>query len=82
VDHVHDWVLGTPDGDWVSMAIPSDGSYDVEEGLISSFPVRCSGGEYEIVQGLEIDEFSRSRIDATAAELAEEREAIRSLGLI
>jgi malate dehydrogenase len=82
VDHVHDWVLGTPEGDWVSMAIPSDGSYDVEEGLISSFPVRCSGGEYEIVQGLEIDEFSRSRIDATAAELAEEREAIRSLGLI
>jgi malate dehydrogenase len=82
VDHVHDWVSGTPDGDWVSMAIPSDGSYDVEEGLISSFPVRCSGGEYEIVQGLEIDEFSRSRIDATAAELAEEREAIRSLALI
>ncbi len=82
IDHVHDWVLGTPDGDWVSMAIPSDGSYDVEEGLISSFPVRCSGGEYEIVQGLEINEFSRSRIDATAAELGEEREAIRSLGLI
>jgi malate dehydrogenase len=82
VDHVHDWVSGTPDGDWVSMAIPSDGSYDVEEGLISSFPVRCRGGEYEIMQGLEIDEFSRSRIDATAAELAEEREAIRSLGLI
>jgi malate dehydrogenase len=82
IDHVHDWVLGTPEGDWVSMAIPSDGSYDVEEGLISSFPVRCSGGEYEIVQGLEIDEFSRSRIDTTAAELAEEREAIRSLGLI
>jgi malate dehydrogenase len=82
VDHVHDWVLGTPEGDWVSMAIPSDGSYDVEEGLISSFPVRCHGGEYEIVQGLEIDQFSRTRIDATANELAEEREAIRSLGLI
>ncbi|HET9719957.1 MAG TPA: malate dehydrogenase [Solirubrobacteraceae bacterium] len=82
IDHVHDWVLGTPDGDWVSMAIPSDGSYGVEEGLISSFPVRCSGGEYEIVQGLEVEEFSRARIDATAAELAEEREAIRSLGLI
>jgi malate dehydrogenase len=82
VDHVHDWMLGTPQGDWVSMAIPSDGSYEVEEGLISSFPVRCRGGEYEIVQGLEIDQFSRSRIDATANELAEEREAIRSLGLI
>jgi malate dehydrogenase len=82
IDHVHDWVLGTPDGDWVSMGIPSDGSYDVEEGLISSFPVRCSGGEYEVVQGLEVNEFSRSRIDATAGELAEEREAIRSLGLI
>jgi malate dehydrogenase len=82
IDHVHDWILGTPDGDWVSMAIPSDGSYGVEEGLISSFPVRCSGGEYEIVQGLDIDEFSRSRIDATASELGEEREAIRSLGLI
>jgi malate dehydrogenase len=82
VDHVHDWVLGTPDGDWVSMAIPSDGSYGVEEGLISSFPVTCSGGAYEIVQGLDIDDFSRSRIDATVAELGEEREAIRSLGLI
>ena len=82
IDHVHDWVLGTPDGDWVSMAIPSDGSYDVEEGLISSFPVTCSGGQFEIVQGLEISGFSRSRIDATVAELGEEREAIRSLGLI
>jgi malate dehydrogenase len=82
VDHVHDWVLGTPDGDWVSMSIPSDGSYDVEEGLISSFPVRCSGGEYEIVQGLDVNDFSRSRIDATVRELGEEREAIRSLGLI
>ncbi len=82
VDHVHDWVFGTPDGDWVSMAIPSDGSYGVEEGLISSFPVTCGGGRYEIVQGLDIDDFSRSRIDATVAELGEEREAIRSLGLI
>jgi malate dehydrogenase len=82
VDHMHDWVLGTPDGDWVSMSIPSDVSYDVEEGLISSFPVRCSGGEYEIVQGLDVNDFSRSRIDATVRELREEREAIRSLGLI
>jgi malate dehydrogenase len=82
IDHVHDWVLGTPDNDWVSMAIPSDGSYGVQEGLISSFPVTTSGGEYKIVQGLELSEFSRGRIDATVTELAEEREAIRSLGLI
>ena len=82
VDHVRDWVLGTPDGDWVSMAIPSDGSYGVPEGLISSFPVTCSGGEYAIVQGLDIDEFSRGRIDATVAELAEERDTVQGLGLI
>jgi malate dehydrogenase len=81
IDHVHDWVLGTPEGDWVSMAVPSDGSYGVQEGLISSFPVSCSGGEYRVVQGLEIDEFSRGRIDATVAELAEEREAVKQLGL-
>jgi malate dehydrogenase len=82
IDHVHDWVLGTPSGDWVSMAIPSDGSYGVTEGLISSFPVTTAGGEYEIVQGLELSEFSRGRIDKSVAELAEEREAIKSLGLI
>jgi malate dehydrogenase len=82
IDHVHDWVLGTPEGDWVSMAIPSDGSYGVAEGIISSFPVTTSGGSYSIVQGLEIDEFSRSRIDATANELLEEREAVKQLGLI
>jgi malate dehydrogenase len=82
VDHVHDWVLGTPAGDWVSMAIPSDGSYGVQEGLISSFPVTCSGGTYEIVQELEINEFSQSRIDATVKELGEERDAVRELNLI
>jgi malate dehydrogenase len=82
IDHVHDWVLGTPEGDWVSMAIPSDGSYGVQEGLISSFPVTCAGGEYTIVQSLGVSEFSRSRIDLSVAELADEREAIRSLGLI
>jgi malate dehydrogenase len=82
IDHVHDWVLGTPTGDWVSMAIPSDGSYGVEEGLISSFPVTCSGGSYEVVQGLEINDFSRSRIDATVNELKEERDAVKQLGLI
>jgi malate dehydrogenase len=81
IDHVHDWVLGTPAGDWVSMAVPSDGSYGVQEGLISSFPVTCSGGAYQVVQGLEVDEFSRGRIDATVNELAEEREAVKSLGL-
>src|SRR5207248_10714681 len=63
IDHVHDWILGTPDGDWDSMAVPSDGSYGVDEGLISSFPVTCSNGAYEIVQGLELDDFARSRID-------------------
>jgi malate dehydrogenase len=81
IDHVYDWVNGT-DGAWVSMSVPSDGSYDVPEGLISSFPVTCSGGEYEIVQGLEIDDFSREKIDATAQELADEREAVQKLGLI
>ena len=82
VDHVHDWVLGTAEGDWVSMAIPSDGSYGVPEGLMSSFPVTCSNGEYSIVQGLEIDAFSQSRIDATVAELGEERDTVAGLGLI
>jgi malate dehydrogenase len=82
IDHIHDWVLGTPDGDWTSMAIPSDGSYGVPEGLISSFPVVCRGGSYEIVQGLEINDFSRERIDASVKELSEERDAVRSLGLI
>jgi malate dehydrogenase len=79
---VHDWVLGTPEGDWVSMAIPSDGSYDVQEGLISSFPVTCSNGAYEIVQGLELSDFSQSRIEVTVQELAEEREAVKQLGLV
>jgi len=82
VDHVRDWTLGTPDGDWVSMAVPSDGSYGVPEGIISSFPCVCRDGAYEIVQGLDIDEFSRGRIDASAAELVSERDAVRDLGLI
>jgi malate dehydrogenase len=82
ISHVRDWTLGTPDGDWVSMAIPSDGSYGVAEGLISSFPVTCSSGEYRIVQGLDIDEFSRGRIDATVAELIEERDTVAGIGLI
>src|SRR6202012_3044563 len=74
VDHIHDWVLGTPDGDWVSMAIPSDGSYGVEEGLISSFAVTCSNGSYEIVEGLDLSDVSKSRIEVPVKELADERE--------
>jgi malate dehydrogenase len=82
IDHVHSWVLGTPSDDWTSAAIVSDGSYGVAEGLISSFPVTSAGGSWQIVQGLDIDDFSRTRIDASVAELAEERDAIRALGLI
>jgi len=82
VDHVHDWVLGTADGDWTSAAVVSDGSYGVPAGLISSFPVVSTNGKYEIVQGLEIDDFSRERIDASVRELVEERDAVAGLGLI
>jgi malate dehydrogenase len=82
IDHVRDWALGTPDGDWVSMSVVSDGSYGVPEGLISSFPVTVKDGKWEIVQGLDIDDFSRGKIDASTAELAEEREAVKGLGLI
>jgi malate dehydrogenase len=82
IDHVHDWVLGTPDGDWASMGVPSDGSYGVDEGLISGAPCSCSGGEWNLVEDLEIPDFSRERIDATVAELTDERDAVRELGLI
>ena len=82
VDLVRSWSLGTPEGDWVSMGVRSDGSYGVPEGIISSFPCVCKDGAYEIVQGLEIDDFSRSKIDASAAELASERDAVSDLGLI
>jgi malate dehydrogenase len=82
IDHVRDWVLGTADGDWVSMAVPSDGSYGVAEGIISSFPCRCADGGWEIVQGLDVPEFSRARIERTVAELVEEREAVAQLGLV
>jgi malate dehydrogenase len=82
IEHVHDWVLGTPSEDWVSMGVPSDGSYGVPEGLITGFPCKCSGGEYEIVQGLDLNDLSRARIDASVAELEEERSAVRELGLI
>ncbi len=82
VDAARDWLLGSPEGDWVSMAVVSDGSYDVPEGLVSSFPVTTRDGSWEIVQGLEINDFSRIRIDATTAELADERAAVTALGLI
>jgi len=82
VDHARDWLKGSVEGNWLSMAVVSDGSYDVPEGLISSFPVTTKDGDYEIVQGLEINEFSRARIDASAKELTEERDAVKGLGLI
>ncbi|MFD4758825.1 malate dehydrogenase [Streptomyces sp. NPDC058439] len=82
IDHIHTWVNGTAAGDWTSMGIPSDGSYGVPEGIISSFPVTTKNGKYEIVQGLDINEFSRTRIDASVQELIEERDAVRELGLI
>ena len=82
IDHVHDWVLGTPEGDWVSAGVPSDGSYGIPEGIISGFPCVSRNGAWEIVQGLEIDDFSRPRIDASVAELQEEREAVAALGLL
>ena len=82
VEHMHDWVLGSAEGDWVSMSVPSDGSYGVPEGLISSFPCVVKDGSYEIVQGLEINEFSRAKIDASVSELVDERAAVTELGLI
>ena len=82
IDHMRDWALGTPEGEWVSMGIPSDGSYGIPEGLIYGFPVKCSGGKYEIVQGLPVSDFSRGKMDATAQELSEERDEVRKLGLV
>jgi len=82
IDHVRTWLTGTPQDSWTSMAVVSDGSYGVPEGLVSSFPVTTRDGEWEIVQGLDVDEFSRARIDATVAELAEERDAVQGMGLL
>lgn len=82
LEHMRDWVRGTADGDWVSMAVPTDGSYGIAEGVISSFPCTVTDGEYAIVQDLEIDDFSRAKIEASVAELREEQEAVKSLGLI
>jgi malate dehydrogenase len=79
IDHVRDWVKGTPDGDWVSMGIPSDGSYGIPAGVIFGFPVTCKNGQYEIVQGLAVNEFSRARMDATYKELLEERDGVKDL---
>ena len=82
IDHVRDWVLGTEDGDWVSMAVPADGSYGIGEGIVCGHPCACSGGEWSIVQGLEVPDFSRERIDASVMELQEERDAVSQLGLV
>jgi malate dehydrogenase len=82
IDAARDWLSGSPDGSWVSMAVASDGSYGIPEGLVYSYPVTTRDGQWEIVQGLEIDEFSRGKMDATAAELVEERDAVKELGLI
>ncbi len=82
IDHMHDWALGTPEGDWVSMSTVSDGSYGIPEGVIYSFPSTCSGGDFSIVQGLEIDNFSRSKMDASADELVSERDTVKELGLL
>lgn len=79
IDHIRDWALGTPGDDWTSMAVPSDGSYGIDSGLIYSFPVTCSNGDYQIVPGLAVDEFSRERMDLTATELCEERDAVKHL---
>ena len=79
IDHIRDWAMGTPEGDWVSMSVPADGSYGIEPGIIYSYPCVCRGGDYQIVQGLEIDEFSRERMNATEAELREERAAVEDL---
>ena len=82
IDHIHDWVLGTPGGDWVSMAVPSTGAYGIAEGVIAGVPCTCSGGEWSVVEGLELDDFARERIDKSVAELQEERSAVEQLGLL
>ena len=79
VDHIRTWIHGTPENDWVSMAIPSDGSYGIDDELMYSYPVTCLGGHYEIVQALEIDEFSQARMSETQQELLEERDGVRDL---
>ncbi len=82
IGHIRDWVFGTPADDWVSMAVPSDGSYDVPPGIVSSFPCTTANGKYQIVQGLELNDFSRQRINASAMELVDERETVSKMGLV
>ena len=82
VDHVRDWVAGTPDGDWVSMAVPANGSYGIEEGVICGLPCRCSGGQWSVAEGLEVGDFSRRRIDASVDELRQERDTVKRLELV
>ena len=82
IAHVHDWVLGTPDGDWVSMGVPSNGAYGIEEGVVAGHPCSCSGGEWKIVEGLDVPDFSRPRIEASIDELKEERQSVSRLGLV
>jgi malate dehydrogenase len=82
INHVHDWILGTAEDDWVSMGVAANGSYGVEEGIVAGFPCQCSGGKWSIVEGAEVPEFSRARIDTSAAELREERDAVAKLGLL
>jgi malate dehydrogenase len=79
MDHIRDWIYGTPDGDWVSMGIPADGSYDIPEGIIYGYPVTCKNGQYQIVKGLDINDFSRGRMQATLKELHEERDGVKHL---
>jgi len=79
IDHVRDWVAGSKDGDWVTMGVPSDGSYGIPEGVIFGYPVTCRGGQYQVVKGIEVSEFSRKRIDATLKELHEERDSVKQL---
>jgi malate dehydrogenase len=79
IDHVRDWVMGTPEGDWITMGIPADGSYGIAEGVLYGYPVTCKGGQYQIVKGIEISDFSRKRMDATLKELHEERDGIKQL---
>ena len=79
IDHMHDWIMGTPEGDWVTMGIPADGSYGIAEGVLYGYPVTCKAGEYQIVKGIEISDFSRKRMDATLKELHEERDGIKNL---
>ena len=79
IDHVRDWISGSRDGDWVTMGVPSDGSYGIPEGVIFGYPVTCRAGQYQVVKGVEISEFSRKRIDATLKELHEERDSVKQL---